>query len=350
MGAFICLFIVLAMTLSINTSTDSGRKKCCIICGLVLWSLLAFKDISIGIDSAVAYLPFFENTNVGLSSLFELRFINNFEPGYQIFNNIIHFITQDSNIFLMIVATVIVSPIVIFVYRHSKTPTLSFFIYAGLILYHFSFSGLRQALAISICVIALEFLLSEKKYIFFALVLLASTFHSSAIFFGILYFLRNIRLTRSISILVIFGGVFVVLNLKTVLGSLLDVVFSDGRYDGYLSESVAASYNLMLIYALVFIMVVGVGADTLEKRLLIWSTLLVTISQSLGLISSSGARIGYFFIPFIMLAIPEIISNCKNKAAKTILNIIACMFFTFFYFYTNGGGYLEVMPYKFFWE
>lgn len=350
MGAFIGMFIVFAMTLIINTSSKRDRILCCFICGFCLWSLLAFKDVSIGIDSANSYLPFFENTEEGIDSIFKMRAIN-FEPGYQIFNNVIHLLTQDPNLFLIIIATIIILPIVWFINSYSVIPTLSFFIYAGLNLYHFSFSGIRQALAISICVLAFKFLLEERKIAFFLIVALAMTFHSSAIIFAALYFLRNIKITRQRSIILLFVSILIISNLKAVLGIALNLIFTDGQYSGYANEEVDASYNLMLLYALIFILSVGFGTDTMKKRILIWGTFLLTVSQSLGLISSAGARIGFYFIPLTILAIPEIVVNLKvDQRFKSLLIFLGCAFFTFFFFYINSGGYLDVIPYKFFWS
>ena len=77
-----------------------------------------------------------------------------------------------------------------FTYKNCKNPVLALTVFHCLGLFNFMVQGLRQAIAMCICLLAIESCKKRKLIKFILLVLLASLFHASAIVFLPVYFIR----------------------------------------------------------------------------------------------------------------------------------------------------------------
>ena len=65
------------------------------------------------------------------------------------------------------------------------------------------------------------------------------------------------------------------------------------------------------------------------------------------------SRLSYYFIPFVLLILPECLSISKNKYNKQFILVLiyGIMMAKYFYIFFNLADTLfGVMPYKFFWE
>lgn len=213
------------------------------------------------------------------------------------------------------------------------------------------FSGLRQAIAIGIVSISLIFLFKNKLLPFIISVLIASTFHVSAIIMLIAYPLCNwVKMSKFKYILASIISLGVIFTLRPILLLVLPLVFGDGKYMNYIIKDVAPAYNFFIILVLIFLFTFVNRKDDkllLKYRMLIFCAVLC---QSLGFISQEATRIGYYFYLAIPLAIPDVISCMKPRSRRQLYTAGISAFMIFFFFYANGGGYLDVIPYAFFWE
>ena len=79
--------------------------------------------------------------------------------------------------------------------------------------------------------------------------------------------------------------------------------------------------------------------------------LFAVIGQSLGIISSSSmTRIGFYFSIFFTLLIPEISNSFFGKKNRVLGSFITSVMFILFFYLTVKDGYLDVVPYYYFWE
>lgn len=254
MGIFISMYIAMPVVVlfSLLFPKDKRNGFICIGCFLILWLIQALRDVSIGIDLE-SYIPFFENSpSRGVFDYYN----NNFEKGYQLFNSLIAiYLTDNPNVFLAIVSTCTLIPVSVIFYRYSRNVFISFTVYSALILYHFSFSGLRQALAIGIIVISYYFIVDRKPLWFTISVILAMFFHSSAVFFIVAYPLCNwIKMSNKQYLFIAIIAIVCLFFLRPLAESLMLVFFPEGRYAGYLSHEVTMSYNFMILLLVVFLM------------------------------------------------------------------------------------------------
>jgi len=341
---YICLFFLWAI--SGDCKKIKNRIIICVTSFLVIWLIQALRDISIGTDLK-AYIPFFESgSRRGLTEYSE----NRMEYGYQLYSNFVaHYVTADSNIFLAITSAVLLMPISYIIGRYSKSPVLSFIIFVSFIVYHFSFSGLRQAVAIGFTFFSYKYIVEKKFVKFLTIIITAFFFHNSAIIFIIAYPLCNwIKLTKTRYLIVGLVSLFGLFLIRSIAAFALELIFSDGRYDNYLQTDYSGAYMLLILIIIFFLFTfMGKDEEIDNYRKLLFCAALF---QSLGLISPSATRIGYYFSVFLCMAVPQVTYSLKNAQMKTLYNIGIAFFMVFFFFYTNSDGYLDVMPYRFFWE
>lgn len=127
--------------------------------------------------------------------------ISDFEYGYGLFEYLIFLFTNNYTI-LLVIHSIIFFLLIINSFK-KYSPNL----YLSLLLFYTSFMGVtgsnRQLLALSICVYSIKFILQKKPLNFIIAVLIASSFHSTALIFLICYFLNsNVKFTSFFILLI----------------------------------------------------------------------------------------------------------------------------------------------------
>lgn len=356
MGVFIFIFIslfiihfIMDMYSNSRSSRKTARKVETFLCFMLLWLVQGLRHESIGFDSREAYRPFFDMIS-GLS-LFDFKeTFFAFEPGFVFLSKLIRFFTTDPQIYILICSFISIAPIAYLFYKHSTNISFSFLAFGTLILYHFGFSGIRQAIAIAITAISFEFILKKKLILFIATVLLAFTIHTSALFFIVtypVYWYLKLDKKRLIIILTVFALVLTVL--RPVAELVLNVFFAHDVYLNKLNNAVDnPSYNMIIIFLAILFFTYTVKDDIDIKPYRSLLMMAVTM-QSLALITTTGARMALYYIPYVSIAIPLVLKEYKIETRR-FASIGIAAFLIFFFFYVNAGGYLDVIPYKFFWQ
>lgn len=341
---FWCLYLWLAIS-SLSKRLNHGRAVQTILSAFGVWLVLALRSPYCGVDLlGGGYLDTF--VQMTDKSWDELSAIEKFEPGWSAYCKLCSYITNDPQMFLAITAAITVGPIAWMIYRYAHSIFLAFVVYVSFGLYLFAFSGIRQALALSITFFASHFVLQKKHlFLFVILVLLASLIHSSAIIFLIAWSVSYIRLTKWRGICFL-GALFILLPLLSSIVQFLAPIIFGRDYLGYQDEG--GAINLFLLYALLFALSLTVNMSSNYLR---WMLLFAMAGQSLGTISSSAmTRIAYYFSIYYILFFPEYLSHFKTQQVRYLLTGIISILFIIFFYLASSGGYLNVVPYHFFWE
>lgn len=340
---YIYLFVVWLISAFIK-STDQKRLFQCIFGGAGLLLLLGFHSPELGTDVYNAYIPYFESAS---TSVIEEISNDRFEPLFAAYVAIIKNITANNQVFLFITALFILCPILILVYRHSDNPIMTLIVYASWVLYHFSFSGIRQAIAVGVICIASLYMFRKRLLPFVACVLIATAIHTSALLFLVAYPMMWAKFSeRQWTLLfLIIGGCMVAF--PPLILSVVNVLFP-GHYSEYI-ENVSGGYMFALLYLLIALIEVFMHKGK-SYRSFVQFTLLLFVLQLTGIYSNVASRIGYYFIPLFLLSLPAMVENVQNLHVREWMRfgILGCCIAI--YFITNSGGYLEVIPFKFFWQ
>lgn len=355
MGIFWTLFIYLLIVFVFSSSLKGDKRRInqTVFAGFGVWLVLALRSPLCGVDLVSYSLLFDEVIKSSWSDILRSSSSSEFmgqEMGWLIYNKLFSLITSDFQWFIAITAGITLFFIGFVFYKYSSNIIFSFLIYATFGLYIFSFSGIRQALAISITFMSFHFLKNKKNLWFVIFVLIASTMHSSAIIFLVAWPLSKLKISFIKGLVIVLGIGILMPFMRTIVNTIVALIFTS-RYENYQDEG--GAIVLLLVYVLIFLFSFAGAKGAKNERLQFfqWMILCAVGCQSLGFISTGAiTRIGYYFTIFFPLIIPEIFTGFRRPSFKIIATVVTSILLIIFFYLTTKGGYLDVVPYRFFWE
>ena len=337
----------------VNNKTISfqGKNIYIAIAAFILVLVAGLRGSSVGMDTEMyrrlyQFVKESSSVNVVLNSWQS----GNTEIGYVIFEFIISRFA-DYQFFLMISAVISIVPVLIVIYNYSKNIWFSLFLYISFGLYTFCFTGLRQAIAMGLCMLA--FIFSNKKklvpYLIFAV--LAIFFHRSAAVFFPIYWLKNVRINKYT-----IGLYLLLLALSNIFKNQIFSIINLLSRQQYVSSDDSGGIKMyILMLGIMFLIYLyrkqyfkTYNSDINETILVLFS-----ISTIIWPISSANAavfRLYYYYFIFIVLLLPNLISSIEKKSNKVVyffLFIIVGIVLLQFYVVWSS---LKFEPYYFFWQ
>ena len=215
---------------------------------------------------------------------------------------------------------------------------LAFYVLAGL--YFFSLSAARQMAAVSIFIYGFTFVFREdnKRFLFFPFIIIAASFHISALFYIWLYLLRSINLKRSFLLVVMtIICLFMILssiNIMDYVYRLFDLEYV-ARYMGEFDDSerslLGRVFDLIRFGFLVYVYSIRKNGEKCD----IYDTtfaLAVVLMALFGHSSMLVARITYYITIVICMYIPKVMVEQRLLNNKQYMS-----FFIIFVITTING-------------
>ena len=309
---------------------------------MFLLFVLRFKRVG---GDTIGYIEFFEKS-VRDYSLFDLITTNLFEveKGYKAYVKLLSYITDSYTVYFLITGIITFGTLYRFSLKYTKNPFVFFFLFISLGTYSFFITGLRQSLAITICLWAVDFIKDRKPIKFILAVILASLFHKSAVIFFVAYPLSSIK--RYDWILFI----YLVLTVVLIIGfSFFQNVFNELLGYTYNIEETGNGGIFMLLVLVLTAYSLYVTYDQKDgnkiSKTLVHLSLLTSLFWILRLISRTAERVSFYFICGLYAYFSQAISVDSNdkyvKMFKWLL-ILGCLIL---FVYRNLGA-----TYLFFWQ
>lgn len=334
------------------------RKLYCFFTGILVFSLFALRDISLGMfDVEKSYShTFYTIAENRLSYIFQ-RFTSDYL--FYIFTKIITLFTSNINVYLAISALPIVCAVGLLIYRYSEYPWLSWIMFFCLGYFSAHVTIMRQSIAMALSIFMYMELQKENYKRAIILWFLAVGFHITAIISVVLIIIKKWQIQ---------------VNLKTnciVLGlSVLCFMFSDRifelafslisfeRFNRYLLHLSSFNTTLFLINLLqcLFCVVLHYWITAFERNnnkpecnettLQADNTMLVILLCSLPFYALTNTfsdiyRVGLYFSQFAIIAIP----NFARKSPIIIRGLIIFILISIYFYYGAVRGLGEVSPY-----
>lgn len=333
---------------------NGNIKKVIAITYFVIFSfLLGCRHPSMGYDlgygTSAGYLQSFKQiSRLSWKEVLNLKSFLNYERGYIIYNKILSILSDNIQILLFGTALISFALISRALYKLSDNRNIfmAIIIYTALPCFLIQFSGLRQAIAIAICAIAMQFIESRKFIPFILLVLVASLFHTTALCFLPAYFAYVIPVNRKWRF-----GTFAILALVFVLRVPLFQVLVRliGRSN---SPDNNGAITLFLVFTLVYLFCSMF--ETEDKRMNGYMNLfyLACVCQAFSSVYSSAVRMGYYYMISLSVLLPLAIDNIVEYRQRELIRFIVYICFLSFGLYTLSSktGWAMTNPYHFFWQ
>lgn len=318
-----------------------------IISFLFIVLLSSFRSYHVGPDT-IQYLQHFERTCKGYSIHLDERF----ESGYKFLVYIVSRLSYNEQFFLTIMALIINIPIARFIYKYSTNKFLSVVLYITIGSFTFQLTGLRQSIAMSLCLIAIDFVLSRKLLPFVCIVIFAALFHKSAILFLPVY-LFGYKVIRKKRIIVLIM-VMITMFFSSIIFENVGVFLG---YEEYINSYGVKNFGgwtivLILIITLVLYLVVknnSLTYDYYEKSNNIFFVVVI-FALALYLMRYQvrvAERVSLYYRQAVIVLLPNAISRLNNDKTVIILNVLCSVLATLLFFYWLKGSLYLYTP---FWE
>ena len=326
-----------------------NRAKEILLFGTV-FILLALRHPRMGTDlgygNAIGYLHSFQVlSRYSLKEIILLNGYLNYEPGYLVLNKLISLVSTQDTALLLVCALIPLALIGYYYYKKSDDLLFSFVIFLGLPSFLILFSGLRQGIALGICTIALGLIDEKKPVKFIVTVVIASLFHSSAIFVLLSYpvaRIRMIRRNRWISL----GLLVIVFMFRSPIFSTLARIL---RPTALLTNS--GAITLLIVFVVIYIFCFLLGRDDEENNSLLNIFYLACICQCFAGIYATALRVGYYFMICLPILLPRVINQQTDVKTYKISKATVFLVFVVYGLYSIATtSWAMANPYHFFWE
>lgn len=360
MAAYIALvgipiFFQLFLSKRIETK-HKGRKVSVtlVVFFLLLFILLSCRSVKVGVDLE-NYIPWFQRiSKTPWKEIFTV--VEGIEPGYIVLNKLISIFSDNPQFFLTVIALITVFPLAILYGKNSENELLTIALFLILSNFNMLFSGLRQAIAISVGAVSYYFVKRKKFFLFLCSVIFAMLFHKSAFMLFLLYPVYHVRITKRWLWWIVPALVGIFIFNKQIFSLLI----------GFLGEKYQEQYNVIEstgAYAMIFLFVLFaiysfLVPDTkkLDKETIgLRNILLLSICiQLFAPINTVAMRMNYYFLTFLPLLIPKVGSRCKTVDIKivSLANTVMIIFFIAYFLLNTfiGEDILQIYPYIPFWK
>ena len=318
----------------------------------IYFLLLALRHVSIGADT-LAYETVFSNiSNTAWKDLLNYK---SSEIGYTLLNKLVSSLGGDYQVFLMVASAFIAFPLAKLYYDFSENSMVSIALFLVLPVFIMNFSGLRQALAVSMGVLAFYATKNRRLIGFLLCVFVAFSFHQSGIVLLLLYPLYRIRLRFVHMLALLPGYVFafffrerIFLNLLPIMGEKYAERYSEVTDTG--ATTMLILFSIFLIYS--FIVPNEENVDEVTNGCRNMLALAVFI-QMFSTISVITMRMNYYFLIFLPVLIPRITNRWKSadQFIRNAVNIVMIAFFLLYYFIkAYSVDSMNIYPYIPFWN
>ncbi len=325
-----------------DKNTQGLQKQLLFVAVLPMFLLFVLRYKSVGVDT-IGYVKFFEQEirSFSFQDLL-LKDVLRVEVGYCLYVKIISLFTTNYTIFFLINGIVIFGTLWRFSIKYTKNPFVFFFLFMTLGTYSFVETGLRQALAMMICLWSVDFIKDKKLIRFLLLVFLAYLFHKSAMIFVIMYPLSLIKK---------FDWMIVT---YLVISALLFLSF--GLFQNFFNELLGYNYAieetgngeifmvfLFLMLASSMFIMKGITNEQVEN-IIIHLSLMTIVFWIARLVSRTAERISYYFIVGLYAYFSHAVHFGKDRLSSVLKWILIIGCFALFLYRSNGISYM------FFWE
>lgn len=336
---------VIIITLSIifamgAEKSRESKKKFYFFWGISFILLFLFSGVryKVGYDYEYTYLPGYYHIVNGYESRFEIIFVWLNKLVYHIFNNVDWLFIISSFITLYLVYKTI--------RKYSDNVTLSILMLFVTRFYLYSFTQVRQYIAIAIFIYAIKYIVNKDLKRYLLCILIAIGFHKTAIIYLPIYFIGNLKLSRSKYILAIMSSII----LNPIIQKIY-YIFGTYLYSGYIEKGYGiANSSIVMIATTIIITSICIfyyNKIIVEEKNKVWLNIhlvLCILAITIGNINESYRIVGMFMYASILL-IPSCYKVAtKNQKLIIALVLIGTAIMASYLMLTYGSG--TMLPYR----
>ncbi len=328
-----------------DVSKNKSKKNIYLtICGLCIIFVMGLRSRLSGTGDTDFYYGLFERVKNNSQNLFD--YLSNItdgkdllfsEIGFSIYIWVLSRVFSDAQWLLIVSAVIMTVCTLKFISKHSEDVTLSLVMFLCLGLFTFNMNGLRQCLSMSICLFAYDFI-KEKKFMPFVLILiLAMSFHKSALIFGFSFLLIFVK-PKLNHVLVFLTALALFIAFADDISFLYDSLTGEDYSGGESFDS--GGYITIAIYLIIIVVTLLFNKNWNNSQLFL-PLLLTVVGVSLYVIRYTSVqiyeRISYYFYFYTILLLPSVISKFESRSKVVINAVVSILSIILLWYRINGG-------------
>lgn len=267
------------------------------------------------------------------------------EPACGLLFEVIGLFTPNRYIFILVYTLIVYTIYGICFYRYTDKPFFALLIFLGL-MFFFTFTYLRQVLAVGIVWLALPYYTQRKIWKYMAMVVLATLTHNSAAIMAVLYFIPLKKWQFEKVVYAMFALFCVGLY---GLGDIFNFAGSMTGVENVKEHAVAAEYGFRYEYVVesclfLYILFLNYRAVGRDKETLSYLNLYLMFCGILLFFckSGDGGRIAWYGMMGIIIMLTKF---CKFKNREGLRAFLTVMFFALYFRILSAWG-IQLYPYK----
>lgn len=354
------LMCFMAQNTAKRKKTINGETKCLpnlffSVCACsVLVFVSAFRS---GVGDTETYRDLFASAPNTIKEFFQVIPLEG-EWGFTLYYTLIkQFISEKSQWFLIISAVITLAGIFVVFYKYSEHIDLAIFYFMTMGCYLVTMNGIRQYMVSAILFLAFPWIVKKKWYLYLPLVLLLSTWHTSALMFLILYFIGDKEAwgfwTKAIIVLGV--GLFIT---YPVTGPMIANLLGETQYGHYesalTSEGGGANAIRIFVYAVpVILNYIGRKNKRMTEKfgynLMVNMSVLNLIFMLLANKYWIYARFNMYFNAYSIILLCWDIKYLFKENNKKLVYVVSIILFAIYYWYDMavslgyGANYVHFM-------
>lgn len=332
---------------------------------VILWFFMAFRAISVGVDTKHYAYVFSQFDDIPFSKVFTaVTYANekeswafDFEPGYRLVNKLLSLFFTNPQAITVFNSTVIMTLWYFLIKRDSPDFLLSVWLFITLGIYQTEMNVTRNAIAILIIYNAFPYLRRRELPKYLAVCVFASLFHIAALAMVPVYFLVwGVKLTPGRAVVLV--GIFCVLGLFFPLISPILSPLLPSRFAKYFqgNNEKLGSLIVGLLNAGFFLLTLWLIPKKQRSRVFSRERLgvmLLTINLcffGLNIGLADASRMAALFGPYLVILIPRMLTLIGHRGhrrnAAALIVALSGIQYVLRLFINNIGG---TLPYSFCW-
>lgn len=352
MWLYLIIFLIPVYFFYSNNKKCSGNSMQFLICYVILLCIfVGISDMFGGFDRYI-YGELFDNVadNIRGGDLYSSYIFEEYpkEVGYDYLNVLIALFTANRYIFILILTIIIYILVFISFKRYMNNYPYAMILFMSLFFF-FTFTYLRQILAVSISWLSIKYIIDRKFWKFACIIIIAFLFHNSAIIALPFYFLP-VRKFKVQSILIVMF-LCLLLGITGITGSLYDAYGgmsdSEERAAKYADEGGFRIAYLVEAFFFLYLILRNYKDIPNDKGRLVLCNMSLTFCGILLFFikSDNGGRLSWFYMIGLISTLTYIISYNRIKKDMAIFMIFVSLFL-YVRIYSSWQVYMNLYPYK----
>ena len=328
----LAVFELLVLFLYYTTKNQRKKKLFYIIGCLGLLLVVGLRSVNTGNDTQGYVRNFVYIRTLDWS---EIAVERQKDTGFYYFVKFIGCFTDEPQVFLLITALASLIGIFDLIWKNSKSPVLSLYFYITLGNFFFILTGMRQAIAMSICMLGIRFIQDRKLVRFVLTVCVAAQFHHSAYIFLVMYFLGR----RKVNFVSMLTNIIVAIVAYFGYENLLNVANDILNYDYGVEETGNGFFffAILLMISVFALIRKNYWAKDKKSLVILNSGIVCNLLWTFRLIGRTAERPTMYWLNTVPVMLSESIESMGKKKNRICMRVAIIGFALLFFAYRCKG-------------